>query len=322
MRKPKRIGGVAKAILIAAAVILLLELVLVIWLERKPDPKPEGNKPPASTTKSPGSPGKLPDSFETDHVVSDSSVEILAFEGGQIQTPYFPLHYPEGFSDLLAVAKTGEKPFTLEFYAILEGRPEQRLFDIRLGEDVPGSIGFVKTEAGKFAVGITFYRFSPDSSWTEDEINTVLAMQEAANDTIGQLSLEESSGQPDFRETAPESSVINMVSIQTPFCTLRYPVRLATHLVTEQAEEQETDAYSVQFSCKLAGKDSCPLFAIVFGDGQGTPLGTISDSNGDPVPVKIRHWELDPEGWSEEEKLIAYTMQEAVNDLIGQLPLE
>lgn len=320
MQKAKKRGGITKVLLIAAAVILLLELILVVWLERKDDPPPGSSKPPVSTTEAQKNPVKPPASFETKFAVSDASAEILTFADGQIQTPYFPLHYPEAFSDLLVVAKTAEEPFTLEFYAILDSRPEQRLFDIRLSTQTRGNLGTVKTESGEVFVDLTFYGAATDSSWTEDDINTVLAMQEAANDTISRLNLEEPSGQPAFRETAPESSVINLLSIPTPDCTLRYPARWASCLVTEQTEVSASGAYSVLFYGEIAGKDKVPLFSVIFNGEEGTRLGVLL--SGRETSVSLYIYELELDGWNADDAQLLYTMQEAVNDLLRQLPLK
>lgn len=319
MQKNKKRGAAFKVILIVAAVILLLELVLLLWLERKEDPQPTESTPPITTTESPKVPVELPDPVDTELVVPAETVEILDFADGQIQTPYFPLYYSEAFIDLLVVAKTADEPYTLEFYAVLDSRPEQRLFDIQLSQQTPGNLGSVKTENGDVHVNFTFYS-AADDTWADDEINTILAMQEAANDTINQMQLEEPTGQPDFQKTAPESSVRNLLTIQTPGCTLYYPVRWAPYLVTEQTAPSENGTYCVQFYGKLAGEDKCPLFSLLFGGDEGTRLGILQGETQTAVNLLIHPLAADE--WDNEDTQILYAMQEAVNDLIVLLPLE
>ena len=319
MQKNKKRGAAFKVILIVAAVILLLELVLLLWLERKEDPQPTESTPPITTTESPKVPVELPDPADTELVVPAETVEILDFADGQLQTPYFPLYYSEAFIDLLVVAKTADEPYTLEFYAVLDSRPEQRLFDIQLSQQTPGNLGSVKTENGDVHVNFTFYS-AADYTWADDEINTILAMQEAANDTINQMQLEEPTGQPDFQKTAPESSVRNLLTIQIPGCTLYYPVRWAPYLVTEQTAPSENGTYCVQFYGKLAGEDKCPLFSLVFGGDEGTRLGILQGETQTAVNLLIHPLAADE--WDNEDSQILYAMQEAVNDLIVLLPLE
>lgn len=240
--------------------------------------------------------------------------------------PYFALYYPEALADLLTVVKTAEEPFALEFYAMLEDKPEQRIFDIRLSESVKGNMGVVKTASDNVYVDVTFYKFDPDDSWTKDEINTVMAMQEAANDMISRLGLEEDSSsqekQPAVEEIVPESSVVNTLSVKTPYCTLRFPVRWKDYLVTEQTENEETGVYSVLFYGKVADKEKCLLFSILFGGDEGDQLGVIVTDSGEYITVNVLVEELNLDGWNEEDTQIICTMQEAVNELIAQLPME
>lgn len=142
----------------------------------------------------------------------------------------------ETLADLLVVAKTADAPYTLEFYAMLENKPEQRIFDIRLSGKMEENMGVVRTENGEIFIDVTLYQFLPDAGWTKDEINTVLAMQETANEMLSKLGMEEDNSiqenQPAVQATAPVSSVVNMLSIQTPYGSLHYPVRWKDYLVT------------------------------------------------------------------------------------------
>ena len=335
MSKQKKRSNILKIVLAIAVAVLLLELVFLLWLQKGQEEIPEGTEYTAATTEIPEETETLPETSETECQIPEdtvpatipaAAVETVECVDGQIATPYFPLHYPEGLSDLLAVVKIAEEPFTLEFYAMLEDKPEQRIFDIRLSEKTPGNMGAVKTENADVYVHVIFYKFAPDDSWTKDEINTVLAMQEAANEMIGQLEWkEDTSGevnQPAVQETAPESSVVNTLLIETPYGALHYPVRWKDYLVTEQVEDEENGVYRVMFYGKVADKEKCLLFAILFGGDEGEQLGVIQDNSGAYVTVNVLFAELDLDGWSKEDEQIISTMQEAVNDLIAQLPLQ
>ncbi len=340
MSNGKKKSNILKGALAAAAVLLVLELGLVVWLEKKQNEHPVAGEIGTAPTILPDETEKPSGSAATEEAeqettipettvpegTSDTQMVIVPCENDQIQTPYFPLYYPDAMADLLVVANTADEPFTLEFYAMLEERPEQRIFDIRLSRRVKGNMGFVKTDDGDVHVDVTFYKFDPDDSWTKDEINTILAMQEAANEMISRLGLEqESSGQvqqPVVEETAPVSSVVNMVPVKTPYCTLQFPVRWKDYLVTEQLENEETGVYRVFFYGDLPGREKCLLFTILFGGDEGEQMGVIVNDSGEYVTVNVLLEELVLDGWSQEDSEIICTMQEALNDLIGQLPLE
>lgn len=335
----KKTGKILWVLLAVVAVVLVLELVLILFLEKREDiPQMKETQSTADTSQAEQETGEptaqdteavtVPEETEQEETaasqVPEETVQIVEYVDNTIHTPYFTLYYPEAFADHLVVANISESPYTLEFYAMLEDRPEVRIFDIRLGEDIPGNMGVVQTDAGEIFVDLTFYEFVPGEDWTEGEINTVLAMQDAANDMIEQLPLTEAEGsvpQPELQETAPESSVVNVYSIRTPYCTLQYPVAWKDYLVTEQMEADTDGVYRVAFYGKVASHEQCLLFTLLFGGDEGNQLGAIMGDDDRFVTVNIQMEELDLSGWPEEDAQILYSMQESVNELISQLPL-
>ena len=347
MSKQKKSSGLLKVVLAIVAAALALEVILLVVLERTQQnpptddpagittapnlqqtqtlPAPTGTESVTTEASTPATvPETVPETIPTTE--PEAAVTVVECVNDQIQTPYFPLYYPDAFSDLLTVVKTAEEPFTLEFYAMLEDRQEQRLFDIRLSKTIKGNMGTVKTDSGDVYVDMTFYRFKPDSTWTDDEINTVMAMQEAANDMISKLSLEQGSSdrdnQPTVEETTPGSSVSNMMSVSTPYCALQFPIRWKDNLITEHLENEQTGVYTVHFYGKVANHEKCLLFSILFGGDEGEQLGVIMYDTGAYITVNVMFAELDLEGWSDADAQTISMMQEALNDLIGQLPLE
>lgn len=342
MSKKKNKSKIIPILIAVAVVFLLLELILLVWLVKKNKAPQVPETPDNVSTAEPEIPEvteKLPDIEEeisqitteptvpettTAPTIPEKTVEILEHVDNEFQTPYVTLHYPEALADHLVVVNTNASPYTLEFYAMLEDRPEQRIFDLRLGGNIRGNIGMVKTDSGEIPVDLIVYKFTPDESWTEGEINTILAMQEAANDMIEQLDLVvvSENTQQSVEETAPESSVVNMFSINTPYCTLRYPVIWKEYLVTEQTENEEDGICKVMFYGQTGDQEKCLLFTILFGGDEGDQLGVIIGDDGQFITVNIMTEAMDLTGWAEEDSQILYSMQEAVNELIAQLPLE
>lgn len=229
-----------------------------------------------------------------------------------IETPFLTLYIDSIIADHLSVVHHTEQPYTLSFYAILDRKPEQPVFDILLGDGADGNLGIIETECGNVPASLTIHAFTPDESWTQDEINTVHAMQEAANDLIGQLT---------FCQATPETPEVDSpadTAIDTPFCTLYYPETWNDSLQVEQTEETN---YYVRFRAALNGNPPVLLFTLIFGGDEGEQLGAVQDDRGEYVPVNLVIENLENCSCSDAEAAILYEMQEAVNSMIAQMPL-
>lgn len=253
----------------------------------------------------------------------DNAVIILEFENGEIQTPYLTLVYPESFADFLLIANTSRNPYVLEFYAVLPEKMEQRIFDVCLGLESDGNLGIVATDAGEIPVSMTVYSFAPDDTWDEGEIDTILAMQEAANELILGLGItgeEDEINAPVLKETPEETTVVNFMQIDTPYCLLQYPAIWADWLHIEHTKSD--GIYRVEFYCDLNGHEALLMFTVLFGGDEGEQLGVVTNEEGVTVPVNILMNTPSEDGLPENEKNILYSMQEALNLLIQQLPLQ
>lgn len=302
--------------LVALLVILAAALLAIPGGESAPEPTETAAETlPAETAQE-----TVP---EETQVPASARVELLPFENGQIQTPWFPVSYPESFEDYLLAANTCQDPYILEFYAALPDKPEQKLFDLILGADADGLLGHVQTDAGEVSVSMTVYTFVPGDSWNEGEINTVLAMQEAANDLIRSLNLitdtQENNG-PVVQDAPAETPVVNFITVETPYCPLQYPALWGEFLRTEAYETEY--AYRVDFYCAPEGHDRLLMFSVLLGGDEGEQLGIVTNEAGITVPVNILMNAPDAEGLTPEAQDTLFTMQEAVNQLIQQLPLQ
>ena len=262
----------------------------------------------------------LPEETEVATVPTEPKATEV-YHNGQVQTPYLTLYYPEELADHLVVVKHEGDPFILEFYAVLEDKPEQRLFDVYMGSKANGNMGKMQTDSGVVPVGMTLYTFTFDNSWSEGEINTVYAMQDVANDIMLQFPLVEepaATEAPVISETTPESSIVKYVDYDTPFCTIQFPANWEQYLELETVDEE---IYRVLFYGKLEGKEKQLLFSIYFGGDEGDQLGAVLTDAGQYVPVSVEFAELDLSGWAEEDATILYSMQETANQVIEKLPL-
>lgn len=249
--------------------------------------------------------------------------DVVELNEGQIQTPYGPLRYPEGLADHLLVIQTSEQPYTIEFYAVMEGKQEMRLFDISLGEASGGNMGMVQTPNGAIPLNVIIYDLELDDSWTEGEVITVYAMQDVINEMIEQMSPEmeeEKTEQPIISQQPDNVATIHNLEIETPYCTLYYPARWS-NTVTWVIDETQEEVYKVHVFSQIDGRENQLLFSIYFGGDEGEQLGAVMSAEEIPVPVNLLIAEPDLEGWNAEDTEIVYSMQEASNELIARLPL-
>lgn len=319
--KNKRIWLLAGAAVIA--VVLLLAAGLLQRQENTPVPETTAPLVTESQEATVPETQSVTEAPEETTEPEAAGVEIVEYADSEIQTPWFTLYYPEAFSDLLVVANTNTDPYMLEFYAMLEDRPEQRLFDICLGLGLEGNMGIVKTDDGDIGVDLTIYAITPGEDWTKGETDTVLAMQEAANDMLERLDLTEAPKNQEnnvVEQEKPESSILNSTDIKTPYCTLEYPLIWQEYLVVEQTDRPD-GVCEVAFYGKVEGKRKCLLFTFLFGGDEGEQLGVLLADDDSIVTVNLLMAEPELKGWKEADKQIIYSMQEAVNDVIPWLPL-
>lgn len=309
--------------LIVTVVILLgvaLGMVVFLMTDRTAEPQP--TVPAVTATVETTAATEVTEAVE-ESIEPTKSVEIVELVNGEIQTPYCTLHYPDALADHLIIAQVGNEPYTLEFYAAMEGKAEIRLFDISLGEGSGGNIGLVKTPAGEIPLNVTIYSLSFDESWEEGEIVTAYAMQDVVNEMIEEMSPQKTQDAQDasvIAEQPVKSDTINYIEIITPYCTMYYPAQWKSMLRLEHVEEED-GIYKVHFYGQIEDQEVQLLFSIYFGGDEGEQLGAVMGSDGIPVPVNILLAELNPEGWAEENAKILYSMQEAANQLIAKLDL-
>lgn len=258
-------------------------------------------------------------------------------EDGVIKTPYIDFVFDTAFIDYLYVVHNDETEYVVEFYAIIDNRSKQRLFDIAFGDSTNESVMTISTEEGETPVSTVVYPFSPDDSWTQDEINTILAMQEVLNEILAQMG--ENEVKPDKIETktpivaATESTtksntktdtktdekpeIETYIETKTPYCTLNFPVEWEEYLKVKQIKG---DVYTVEYYAVLKNRAPVLMFSIIFGGDDGEQLGALKDTNGQYVSVNLVLETFEKLNYSDKEMKIIREMQDGVNTLIDQIP--
>lgn len=319
--KKKKSSGL-KWVLIFAVVAVCLIIVAIIHTNHEKvneNPGYETQPDQISTETTEATKATTPNKTEEE----SGNQRGVEFKNGEIQTPYLMLNYPESFEDLLLVINSCQDPYVLEFYAVLPEKMELRIFDLCLGTGSAGNIGVVVTDAGEVPVNLTVYQFNPDETWSDGEIDTVLAMQEATNELISALNIvneSEENKEPVLEETPEETTIVNFIEIETPYCVLQYPAMWGNWLRTSHNESESV--YSVEFYCRFENHEQLLMFTVLFGGDDGEQLGVVTNAAGVTVPVNIEMNAPSEEGLREEELNILYSMQEAINVLIQKLPLQ
>lgn len=267
-----------------------------------------------------------------------------------IQTPYADLHFPGDWAGFLKT-ETSQTPYTVTFFAQLEGRKEpQKLFALTFGARTMEPVGAVKTSSGYVAVAVTDAPFAPDDTWTDSDINVVYTMKEALNHILENLPLEDKSKlnepaatnptnptkpanptnptnptnpqDPTTEPTdpsIPSQPVVDAedMALDTPYMVLHYPAMWAEYL---DIDLKESGIYRVTYNAAIGSHSKVQLFTVYFGGNQGSLLKTIKTEDGKMVEVRIEVKELSLGGnWTEEEKSIVFAMQEDLNYLLARM---
>ncbi len=317
-RKMKTIRNVLLAVVLVLIAVIAVMLVSIGRQKQPEEPQTKPTVTVAETVEAETAPTEVE---VTVPVVR--SYEIVEPVNGEIHTPYGTLTYPQGLSDHLLIACTSRQPYVLEFYAVMEDKQELRLFDLALGEDSGGNLGTAMTTQGEVSVDVTLYELNTDETWTEGELLTASAMQEAVNELIGQLapSAEETrQAQTVIHRQPEEDSSVHNLEIETPHGKLYYPARWAD-MVTYFDDDSQEGVYKVFFHSRMEGREDQLLFALYFGGDEGEQLGAVMGAENIPVPVYLVMNQLHTEGWEPAEAEELFSMQEAANQLVARLPL-
>lgn len=316
-KKKKSHGGLIAMIVILAVLIL----GMVAWMMLNPA-RGNGEEAAAATTVPVETEAAEPVTIPVETLPEIRPANVVPLVNGEIETPYGILRYPEGLADHLVIVQASEDPYTLEFYAALEGRQDVRLFAIALGENSGGNLGMAQMESGEVLANVTIYTLDFIEGWKEDEVITVYAMQDVVNEIIEAMdpvNTGEESEQPVFVQQTGEQETVHHMEIETPYVPLYYPGRWMNNLRTEHVDLPEENMYKVHFYGSLDGTAEYHLFSIYFGGDEGDQLGAVMSADGIPVPVSLLMAEPDLTGLSDSETETLLMMQEASNELIRMI---
>lgn len=295
-KKKKRVFPGLIIGVMAVVILALGACVLLLAGEKDGGPKPQVQ--PVQTT----APVVIPAAVVDDAGWEESDDPELVL----IHTPYAALTYSAQWKDYLVVRQAAGDVHSVVFCAAIEGKELLPLFELQFGRAVSGTVGVFRTEKGFLSsVGMQVYPFNPDESWSEAESNVVYSMQEAVNDVVGQLNMEEGAVASEVYE------------IETPYGVLRYPADRAAYLNVVQTEGTP---YTVEFYGEGMGLEPVLLFTLTFGEGEDPAVGTVTDSEGNTLDLRLGMEELVFDSSVDQSiQNMLFTMQENVNILLESL---
>lgn len=127
------------------------------------------------------------DANGTEEVKSTIEEMIESEEAFTIETPHGNLYYPVKWEEQIRVEKVEGDVYTVQFYGTVEDKDEQHLFDIVFGE----TEGVLLGTLNEISVYLVDGGSLETEDWTEEEENTIYAMQEDVNYLMGMLQKEE-----------------------------------------------------------------------------------------------------------------------------------
>ena len=126
---------------------------------------------------------------ESATVFSESSIgEAGELGSSTVSTQYGDLQYPSEYKDSYRIdKKTADEFEMIAFYATLQDKDDVRLFTVCFGNADGTKIGEVDGPNGTVPVYLYVEKIDFDESWSDEEIETVLGMQEGLNLVIESL---------------------------------------------------------------------------------------------------------------------------------------
>ncbi len=246
--------------------------------------------------------------------MQESSFELIP-----VSTPYCTLRMPGNFRDMLLTTIDDGDPYTVRFYGQMNEENPLPLFDIWFSEsETEESIGCIHAADQTLVyVGLTTYEVEIPDAWSEEEKNTVYAMQEVLNDILENMNWAETEEAPMLQATEESAAII----IDTPYIPLTYPIKWIDYLELEESSSGEM--YQVDFFGQVVNKEAQHLFTIQFGAESDLTIGVVYNEAEGIIPVNVIVGTYFPDNtWTEDEKNIIYAMREDLNYLIEHMAIE
>ena len=250
--------------------------------------------------------GKLPlvndPESDPEKVVQAEDIEII--------TPYGTLTYPGIWDSYLRRNAMDGYIYSIEFYANVEGHPEQHLFDIHMGPYLNGEYQLCVLEDGSVVtLDLVRYPLELDNSWSQSQADILYGMMEDAQLLIRDL-MPAKTAEQNWQED---------ILVDTPYGQLWYSGQWRDMIRTETVS---ADPYTVAFYGSAPDHKDVHLYDVCFGMAQENAIGIVSAA-GKTAVVSIRYYSVPVDrGWTQEQMNAVYALQETAADVLTLIPLE
>ena len=134
----------------------------------------------------------MTESPETAPESSQTEENQQAYGEIEIVTPYGVLRYPDTWKGYLRLNEIEADVYTVEFYANVEGHPEQHLFDVQVGSSIAGGVVWYTVNEETVFLNITVLQKELDETWEEDDADIIYGMLDDINYLLDQIETAES----------------------------------------------------------------------------------------------------------------------------------
>lgn len=122
---------------------------------------------------------------------------------------------------------------------------------------------------------------------------------------------------PPVTDLIMEATDTDMV-VDTPFGKLYYPVEYMEHMRVEQ--ETAGRNVIIRYFAKIDGVEEYEIFSVWFGEKKEILCGSVPDEKGAVTVVSIdMNLEIPGDDWSDNMRLLTYSLQEGVNYLMEKM---
>ena len=175
-KKKKKTSPLVPILCLIIGILLGVILIMVFFDKEKPEVEVEGSTAVAE------------EDAKEENVKSSIEEMLETEEAFEIETSYGKLYFPKKWENQVRVEAVEGDAYTVQFFGTVEGKPEQHLFNVVCG----GTDGILVGTWGDMPVYIMYADIAVDDTWTQEELDTIYAMQEDVNYLMGMLSKDES----------------------------------------------------------------------------------------------------------------------------------
>ena len=311
-KKEKSKSRLLSVIICVAALLLIGEICLLLFMERNPnDAAGKDGSLPAGESAEPSDQTTVPTTLEAQHSGKETLPAEAEYKELEVVSDFGTFLLSGYWHGQMRAQITENEVYTISVFGQAGAQQEQHLFDVHFGGKGGEILGYVAGEDGRhLAVSVEISDFTPDSSWKEFEKQEFYGMQNEVNSILGQLVwLSE-----DEMATTDVGGNSEDLLIETAYMTLRYPEEWKDQTRIEISGD---DVVTVSFYGTPSGMDECHLFDVILAGTGENIVGVFTTEDGSEIYVEIANVADGPDDtWEEAAAIDMTAMIDSVNYIL------